>query len=80
MVKTTIYLPADLEARLNAESGALGVSKAELIREGIAMRLDRSVVPVHRRALPVFDSLQSLTAEQMDELAYRRMKEQAERR
>jgi predicted DNA-binding protein len=47
------YLPNELEARLNAEASATGISKAELIREGIAMRLNTSTRVVRDRALPV---------------------------
>ncbi|MBB1258812.1 ribbon-helix-helix protein, CopG family [Streptomyces sp. OF8] len=35
-----MYLPEDLKARLDAEAAATGVSRAELIRRGIAMLLE----------------------------------------
>jgi hypothetical protein len=80
MVKTTVYLPEDLEVRLEAESTASGVSKAELIRRGIAMLLESSRRPKQARPLPVFTSGRALTAEQMDDEVYRQIKERAARR
>jgi predicted transcriptional regulator len=38
-VKTTIYLPEELKAALEAESAASGRSEAEIIREAIAARV-----------------------------------------
>lgn len=80
MIKTTVYLPEDLEVRLDAEAAATGVSKAELIRRGIAMLLEQSARPRQSRALPVFDSGRALTAEAMDDALYQHIKERAARR
>lgn len=80
MIKTTVYLPEDLEVRLDAEAAATGVSKAELIRRGIAMLLEDSRHPQRSRALPVFDSGRALTAEAMDDAVYEHIKERAARR
>ncbi|MFJ8882884.1 ribbon-helix-helix domain-containing protein [Streptomyces sp. NPDC102402] len=80
MIKTTVYLPEDLEVRLNAESSATGISKAELIRRGIAMILDDAERPKRNRSLPVFDSGRPLTPEAMDDAVYEHIKERAARR
>lgn len=80
MVKTTVYLPEELEVRLDAEAAATGVSKAELIRRGIAMLLDNSARPSQARALPVFNSGRPLTAEAMDDRIYEHIKERVARR
>lgn len=80
MIKTSVYLPEDLETRLDAESAATGVSKAELIRRGIAMLLDSSGRPRQARALPVFDSRRRLSVDDMDQAIYEHIKERAARR
>lgn len=66
--------------RLDAEAAATGISKAELIRRGIAMLLDNSARPKQARALPVFDSGRPLTPEAMDDALYEHIKERAARR
>lgn len=66
--------------RLDAEAAATGVSKAELIRRGIAMLLENSARPRQSRALPVFNSGRPLTAEAMDDAVYEHIKERATRR
>ncbi|WP_327115934.1 ribbon-helix-helix domain-containing protein [Streptomyces sp. NBC_01341] len=80
MIKTTVYLPEELEVRLDAESSATGVSKAELIRRGIAMILDDAERPKGKRGLPVFDSGRPLAPEAMDDAVYEHIKERAARR
>jgi hypothetical protein len=80
MVKTTVYLPEDLEVRLDAEAAATGVSKAELIRRGIAMLLEQSARPGQSRSLPVFHSGRPLSADAMDDAIYQHIKERAARR
>lgn len=65
-VKNTVYLPDELVTRLEAESVASGLSKAELIRCGITMPLDASTRPKQARPLPVFSSGRPMSAEQMD--------------
>lgn len=79
MNKTTVYLPDELEARLDAVAATTGVSKAELIRRGIAMVLDASQPP-KRHPLPVFQSGRALDAEQMDDEIYAHIKERSARR
>ncbi|MFJ1783076.1 ribbon-helix-helix domain-containing protein [Streptomyces anulatus] len=80
MIKTTVYLPEELEVRLDAESSATGVSKAELIRRGIALLLDGAERPKRTRQLPVFDSGRSLTPDEMDDSVYEHIKERNARR
>lgn len=79
MIKTTIYLPEDLDGRLDAEAVATGVSKAELIRRGVAMLLARSA-PRNTGPLPVFDSGKSMTAAEMNNEIYEHVRERAARR
>ncbi|MFJ9529528.1 ribbon-helix-helix protein, CopG family [Streptomyces cyaneofuscatus] len=66
--------------RLDAESAATGVSKAELIRRSIALLLDHAERPKRSRELPVFDSGRSLTPDEMNESVYEHIKERAARR
>lgn len=80
MIKTTVYLTDELEVRLDAEAAATGVSKAELIRRGVAMLLDASDRPKNDAALPVFRSGRSRTADEMDDAVYAHIKQQAARR
>jgi hypothetical protein len=80
MVKTTVYLPEELDVRLDAEAASSGVSKAELIRRGIAMVLEISPRPTRSRPLPVFDSGRRLTTAEMDQHIYEHIRERASRR
>lgn len=80
MIKTTVYLPSELEVRLDAEASATGTSKAELIRKAIAQLLDNSTRPRKARALPVFNSGRQRSAETMDEEIYEHIKQRAARR
>ncbi|MFB7878105.1 ribbon-helix-helix protein, CopG family [Nocardia sp. NPDC056064] len=80
MIKTTVYLPEELEVRLDAEAAATGVSKAELIRRGIAMLLDASEVPRNEAPLPVFRSGRARTVAEMDQSIYDHIKSRSERR
>jgi hypothetical protein len=80
MVKTTIYLPEELDIRLEAESAASGVSKAELIRRGIFLLLTRSDRSEPEAPLPVFHSGHALTAADMDREIHEHIKDRAARR
>lgn len=80
MIKTTVYLPEELELRLEAEATATGISKAELIRRGIAMILDASRRPKTDTSLPVFRSGRSRTAAEMDDDLYAHIKQRSARR
>jgi hypothetical protein len=80
MIKTTVYLPEELDVRLEAAAASSGVSKAELIRRGASMVLDESLRPDRIRPLPVFDSGRRLTVDDMDKLVHDRVRERANRR
>lgn len=80
MVKTTVYLPEELEIRLDAEAAATGISKAELIRRGITMVLESSHRPRNVRPLPVFNSGRARSAEELDDDLYQQIKERTARR
>ena len=80
MVKTTVYLPEELELRLDAESAATGVSKAELIRKGVALLLDGSDRPKRSQPLPIFRSGRALSADEMDDAIYDHIKDRSARR
>ncbi|UGT61192.1 CopG family transcriptional regulator [Nocardia asteroides] len=80
MVKTTVYLPDELELRLDAEASATGVSKAELIRRGIAMLLDASDRPRNDAPLPVFRSGRSRDTDEMRDDIYQQIKQRSGRR
>lgn len=80
MVKTTVYLPEELDVRLEAEATSTGVSKAELIRRGIGMLLESSKRPGQPHPLPVFDSGRQLTVDDMDRLVHDQVRERAARR
>lgn len=80
MQKTTIYLPADLDMRLEAEAKAEGVSKAELIRRGVAQLLETSRRKRRARPLPVFSGSGTRTMEQLDRDLVDQIAERAARR
>jgi hypothetical protein len=80
MVKTTVYLSEELEMQLDAEAAATGVSKAELIRRGIAMVLAASDRPKHTGELPVFHSGRSRTVQEMDDDVYDHIRQRSARR
>lgn len=79
MIKTTVYLPEELDVRLEAESASSGVSKAELIRRGVALVLEKSGAR-QPPPLPTFNSGRRLTVEDMDRLTQDRIQERAARR
>ncbi len=65
MQKTTVYLPEELDLRLEAEAAAEGVSKAELIRRGVTRLLDETARRPRSKPLPVFDSGRPRSAEEL---------------
>ena len=67
MQKTTVYLPEELDLRLEAEAKASGVSKAELIRRGIIALLGMPDRQERSAPLPVFNSHRPRTPEQLDD-------------
>lgn len=66
MRKTTVYLPEELDARLEAEAKAEGVSKAELIRRGVAQLLDARQRPRQAKPLPTFTGSGTRPVEKID--------------
>lgn len=80
MQKTTVYLPEELDLRLEAEAEASGLSKAELIRRGVRALLDASDRPKRSGALPVFDSGRPRTVDGLDEDLVDQVRSRAARR
>lgn len=80
MHKTTVYLPEDLDLRADAEAKALGLSKAELIRRGLAALLDASGTAKRSRPLPVFDSGRPRTADELDDALAAQLRSRTARR
>ncbi|MFC7326592.1 ribbon-helix-helix protein, CopG family [Marinactinospora rubrisoli] len=80
MHKTTVYLPSELQARLDAEAAATGVTKAELIRRAVGLLLEDSGRKPLRRELPVIHGDRPKTVEEMDNSIYEHIKERAARR
>lgn len=80
MNKTTVYLPAALDLRLEAEAKAEGVSKAELIRRGITKLLDESDRPRRAKPLPVFRGVGDRTLDDRDRALTDEIAERAARR
>ena len=78
--KTTVYLPAELDARLGAEAKAEGVSKAELIRRGVAQLLEASPRRPRSKPLPTFTGTGTRTMEQIDHDLVEQIAERASRR
>ncbi|MBD0020579.1 ribbon-helix-helix protein, CopG family [Gordonia pseudamarae] len=80
MHKTTVYLPEELDQRLEAEAKAEGVSKAELIRRGVTKLLDESRRPRQAKPFPVFRSGRSRTVDELREDLVGQIAERAARR
>ena len=81
MRKTSVYLPPDLDARLNDEAAATGTSKAELIRNAVEALLANTRQVTDTPPLPVFRSgRQRRTPEEMDAAITERIAERAARR
>lgn len=80
MHKTTIYLPEELDLRLEAEAEASGLSKTELIRRAVASLLDASDRPLRSGLLPVFDSGRPRSVDELDVELVDQMKSRVARR
>jgi len=81
MIKTTVYLPEELEVQLDDSAAVAGVSKAEAIRQAIALWISQVHVQEREpRRLPVFSSGRLRTAEEMDEQIVEHIAERAARR
>ena len=65
MERTTVYLPESLKAALERTAEAEQRSEADLIREGVALVIERHAVRDLR--LPLFRSGQPDLAEHVDE-------------
>ena len=65
MEKTTVYLPETLKIALERTAAAEQRSEADLIREGVALVVERHAV--HDPILPLFESRQADLAEHIDE-------------
>lgn len=66
MQKTTVYLPEDLKAALERLAAQTGRSEADLIREGIRLRVDQHRPPLPRSG--IFDSGNPSLGSHVDEL------------
>jgi hypothetical protein len=64
MEKTTIYLPAELKARLDRVAAETGRPAAAIIREGIALAVAQQSPPAP--TIPIFVSADPHFAEQVD--------------
>jgi Arc/MetJ-type ribon-helix-helix transcriptional regulator len=81
MIKTTVYLPEELEVLLDDSAAVAGVSKAEAIRQAIALWISQVQVREREpRRLPVFSGGRLRTAEEMDEQLVEHIAERAARR
>lgn len=80
MMKSTIYLPDEMDLKLSAEANATGISKAELIRRAIERLLDTSTRDRRSGPLPVFHSGRPRSPESMDDVIYTEIKERSQRR
>jgi Arc/MetJ-type ribon-helix-helix transcriptional regulator len=81
MIKTTVYLPEELELQLDDSAGVAGISKAEAIRQAIALWVAQARAQVRpARRLPVFNGPQPRTAEEMDAVIAEHIAQSAERR
>lgn len=66
MIKTTVYLPEELKAQLERVAADCGSSEADLIREGIRLRVARRIPPAPQAG--VFSSGRSAASEEVEEL------------
>ena len=80
MVKTTIYLPEELDLWLESRSASTATSKAELIRRALARMQADEPLEGDRPVFKVYDSGRSLTVDEMDEAIASRIAERAARR
>lgn len=80
MRKTTVYLPVELDLRLEAEAKAEGVSKAELIRRGVARLLDDSQRTRRAKPLPVFHGKRTRAMDEIDHDLVDQISQRAARR
>ncbi|MFT4009958.1 MAG: CopG family transcriptional regulator [Nocardioidaceae bacterium] len=68
MVRTTIYLPDDLKAALEARAEADGRTEADIIREALAEKLRGSGKTARQMRFGLFDSGSSTTSTEVDDV------------
>lgn len=68
MVRTTIYLPDDLKAALEARAEAEGRTEADLIREALADKLRRPGRTAREMRFGLYDSGTSNTSTDVDDI------------
>ena len=68
MVRTTIYLPDDLKAALEARAQADGRTESDLIREALAEKLRGPGKTVRQMQFGLFDSGLSATSAEVDDV------------
>jgi predicted transcriptional regulator len=68
MVRTTIYLPDDLKAALEARAEADGRTESDIIREALAEKLHGTGRTARQMRFGLFDSGTSATSTDVDEI------------
>ena len=68
MVRTTIYLPEDLKAALQARAEADGRTESDIIREALAEKLRGTGRTARQMQFGLFDSGTSNTSTDVDEI------------
>lgn len=68
MVRTTVYLPDDLKAALEARAEADGRTEADIIREALSEKLRGSGRTAREVLFGLFDSGTSSTSADVDEV------------
>lgn len=68
MVRTTIYLPDDLKAALEARAGADGRTESDIIREALAEKLRGPGKTAQAMRFGLFDSGTSTTSTEVDDV------------
>lgn len=68
MVRTTIYLPEDLKAALEARAAADGRTESDIIREALAEKLHSRGKTARHMRFGLFDSGTSTTSTDVDDI------------
>jgi predicted transcriptional regulator len=68
VVRTTIYLPEDLKAALEARAKADGRTESDLIREALAEKLRATGKTARSMRFGLFDSGTSTTSTEVDQV------------
>lgn len=84
MHKTTLYLPETLEHEIDAAARALGLSKAEFMRQSLERAVSQTKQKRPRREpypkLPSRGRGRGMTLEEMDQAIYESVKRRASKR